>query len=78
MNDPRPVVVMPEATPPPQREAWLLAGRLQEQVPKGWTIIGGQMAQFHGWRAGVTPTRTTTDLDAGVAARANAAAFHDL
>lgn len=69
---------MPGRTPQPQREAWLLAGRLRERVPQGWTIIGGQMVQFHGWRAGITPTRTTTDLDAGIAARTNPSAFHEL
>lgn len=33
------------------------------------------MVQFRGWRAGTVPVRTTTDLDAGIAARANPSAF---
>lgn len=73
-----PVVVMPEWVPPPQREAWLVAGGLQRAVPEGWTVVGGQMVQFHGWRAGTVPTRTTTDLDAGIAARAHPDAFRAL
>ena len=71
----RPPVRMPEWVPSAQREAWLLAGRLYQRVPGGWTIVGGQMVQFHGWRAGTVPTRATTDLDAGIAARANPSAF---
>ena len=68
MSIPLPLVVMPQVVPPAQREAWLLAGSLYERVPDGWTIVGGQMVQFHGWRTATIPTRTTTDLDAGIAA----------
>ncbi|HWS34351.1 MAG TPA: hypothetical protein VN408_16620 [Actinoplanes sp.] len=78
MNLLLPVVVMPPTVPPAQRAAWLLAGRLYGRVPEGWTIIGGQMVQFHGWRAGTVPTRATTDLDAGIAARADPNAFRIL
>lgn len=78
MTESLPVVAMPDAVPPGQREAWLLAGRLYERVSRGWTVVGGQMVQFHGWRTGTVPTRATTDLDAGVAARANPSAFRVL
>lgn len=78
MNLPLPIVVMPSSVQLAQREAWLLAGALYQRVPDGWTIVGGQMVQFHGWRTGTVPTRTTTDLDAGIAARANPSAFRIL
>lgn len=68
-------VVMPRDVPSAQREAWLLAGRLYERVPDGWTIVGGQMVQFHAWRTGRVPIRATTDLDAAIAARTNPSAF---
>lgn len=71
-------VVMPAWVPAGQREAWLVAVRLQQVVPAGWTVVGGQMVQFHGWRAGKMPLRTTTDLDAGIAARSHPDAFRAL
>lgn len=66
-----PVVVMPDHVRGAHREAWLLAQELRTRVPAGWTVVGGQMAQFHAWRTGVTPTRTTTDLDAAISARSH-------
>lgn len=78
MTDSHVVVHMPRHVHSAQREAWLLAGKLHQQVPDGWTVIGGQMVQFHGWRRGTAPNRTTTDLDAGVAARANPQGFQTL
>lgn len=75
MSGAPPTVTMPRNVLPPQAEAWLIAGMLQQLVPGGWTVVGGQMVQFHGWRAGATPTRTTTDLDAGIAVRADPMGF---
>ncbi|MFT3877098.1 MAG: hypothetical protein QM708_11850 [Propioniciclava sp.] len=68
-------VQIPASVPAVQREVWQLAGRLFAEVPNGWTIVGGQMVQFHGWRMGVVPGRVTTDLDAGIAARSHPDAF---
>lgn len=76
MSESSSVIRMPEDVPAAQREAWILAGTLREIVPDGWTVVGGQMVQFHGWRTGTTPVRTTTDLDAAIAARAHPRGFH--
>lgn len=78
MSTEPPTVLMPDTVPLAQREAWLLAGRLYRKAPVGWTVVGGQMVQFHGWRTGASPTRTTVDLDAGIATRANPDAFRIL
>lgn len=72
------IVAMPPDMPGVQQEAWLLAGRLFAAHPEGWTIVGGQMVQFHGWRSGTLPARVTTDLDAAIAARSHPDAFFTL
>lgn len=72
------IVEVPAGVSPVQREVWQLAGRLYARHTNGWTIVGGQMVQFHGWRTGTLPTRVTTDLDAGIAARSHPGVFPSL
>lgn len=72
------VVVIPADLPPLQLEAWQTASELCKRFPHGWTIVGGQMVQFHGWRLERDPERSTDDLDAGIDARAHPTSFTEL
>jgi hypothetical protein len=47
-----------------QRESWRGLLEIASALPKGWTLIGGQLVQLHCWEKGVTPLRVTTDADA--------------
>lgn len=52
-----------------QRRGWSTLFALYREMPSGWTVIGGQMAQLHAWERGVAPARTTEDIDAGLGYR---------
>ena len=60
---------------PTQAEAWLVAGGLGRKHPDNWTVVGGQMVQYHAWARGRPPSRQTNDMDCGVAARADSKLF---
>ena len=63
------IVLVPADVPPVQQEVWRLAGRLFARHPSGWTIVGGQMMQFHGWRTGVPPMRAAVTSGLALAPR---------
>lgn len=61
-----------------QEEAcWHALLDLFEQSPDGWTLIGGRLVQLHCWERGSTPTRTTTDIDAGLDVRGTVSQIAD-
>ncbi len=57
-----PAVQMPEM-PSNQVAGWWALMDLQERVPTGWTLVGGQMVHLHCAWAGIAPPRVTTDAD---------------
>ncbi|QIK73276.1 hypothetical protein G7070_14680 [Propioniciclava coleopterorum] len=69
------IVVVPSTTPDVQAEAWQAVGELYRRLPGGWVVVGGQMVQFHCWRAGVAPPRATLDIDLGLATRPEPSIF---
>lgn len=55
-----------EMTEPPGgfAQPWPLALELAGVMPSGsWTLVGGLMVQLHALHAGMTPPRSTTDVD---------------
>lgn len=70
-------VKIPASATPVQVEAWRVAGDLSRLMPTGWVVVGGQMVQFHGWRTGNDPERTTTDLDVALAIRSDRFALRE-
>lgn len=61
-------VVMP-AMEVEQEASWLGLFRLAQRVPDGWTLVGGQMVHLHCAEAGVSPYRSTPDVDTVVDVR---------
>lgn len=64
-------IIIPDSTPAPIKETWEVIGEIHRKLPADWTVVGGQMVQFHAWRTRTPPTRATTDLDIGLAVRQN-------
>lgn len=55
-----------------QRATWRAPFDLAERMPRGWTVVGGQMAHLHAWdRRSAVPMRSTTDGDVVVDVRAD-------
>ncbi len=52
-----------------QEAAWHGLLELSEKVPGGWTLVGGQMVHLHCAERGLSPFRSTPDVDAVVDAR---------
>jgi hypothetical protein len=46
-----------------QRESWMGLIQVALELPKGWTLIGGQMVQLHCWERGAQALRVTNDID---------------
>ncbi|KTR34624.1 hypothetical protein [Rothia kristinae] len=54
---------------PSARSGWSTLFEVRRRLGRGWTVIGGQMAQLHSWERGRGDPRPTTDLDAGLGYR---------
>lgn len=46
-----------------EHRLWRAALELADHQPEGWTLVGAQMVMLHAWEHGVSPTRTSRDLD---------------
>ncbi|MBA3404729.1 MAG: hypothetical protein H0U13_08615 [Gemmatimonadaceae bacterium] len=46
-----------------EHRLWRAALELADLQPEGWTLVGAQMVMLHAWEHGVSPTRTSRDLD---------------
>lgn len=46
-----------------EHRLWRTVLELADRQPVGWTLIGAQMVMLHAWEHGVSPTRTSRDLD---------------
>jgi hypothetical protein len=46
-----------------EHRLWRAALELADLQPQGWTLVGAQMVMLHAWEHGVSPTRTSRDLD---------------
>ncbi|WP_424449031.1 hypothetical protein [Microbacterium arborescens] len=57
------VIAMPAMTEA-QEHAWVTLLDLHEELPSGWTIVGGQMVHLWCAERGVTMARPTDDADA--------------
>jgi hypothetical protein len=64
------VIVMP-AMPDTQEQVWRSLLQLAAILPRGWTVVGGQMVHLHCAEREREPHRTTTDADAVVDIRAD-------
>jgi hypothetical protein len=64
------VIVIP-AMPPEQTASWHALLDLHEQLPSGWTLIGGQLVEVHCAERGQYPVRPTNDADTVVDVRAD-------
>lgn len=64
------MIVMPYM-PREQEQVWLDLFRINERMPDGWALVGGQMVHLHCAERGAEPHRTTTDGDAVVDIRAD-------
>lgn len=64
------IILMPAMTDP-QMQAWLTLLDLHEQIPSGWTIVGGQMVLMWCAERGATMSRPTDDADAVLDVRMN-------
>ncbi|CAN5163865.1 hypothetical protein BH09ACT10_BH09ACT10_11110 [soil metagenome] len=56
------MIVMPPMTNQ-QEASWHGLMDLQEILPEGWTLVGGQMVHVHCAERGFEPTRPTPDID---------------
>lgn len=63
-------VVMPPMSAA-QTDAWHVLFDLHDRVPRGWTLVGGQMAHLHCTERGARPIRPTEDADTVLDVRAN-------
>lgn len=52
-------------------EAWHALLELARHVPRGWTVVGGQVTHLHVWERGGITARPTDDGDAGLDVRAD-------
>lgn len=57
------MTIMPAMTSD-QEASWHGLMDLQEILPEGWTLVGGQMVHLHCAERGFDPTRPTPDIDA--------------
>lgn len=57
--------------------SWRTLFAVTEQMPSGWTLVGGQMVHLLCAEHHVTPVRPTDDLDAGIDVRAYPSALLD-
>lgn len=64
------MIVLP-AMPPEQTASWLGLLDLHENLPDGWTLIGGQLVHLHCAERGQFPVRPTNDADAVIDVRAD-------
>jgi hypothetical protein len=69
------MIVLP-AMPPEQTASWLGVLDLYENVPDGWTLIGGQLVHLHCAERGRFPDRPTNDADTVIDVRADPAILH--
>lgn len=46
-----------------EHRLWLTVLELADRQPEGWTLVGAQLVMLHAWEHGVSPTRTSRDLD---------------
>jgi len=46
-----------------EHRLWRAALELADLQPEGWTLVGAQMVMLYAWEHGVSPTRTSRDLD---------------
>lgn len=64
------------AMSPGQEQSWLAVMDLHEQIPDGWTLVGGQMVHLHCAERNATAVRATDDADAVVDIRAHPDILH--
>lgn len=63
MSDDERIVVMPPMSAA-QAASWTALMDVQQMVPSGWTLLGGQLVHLHCAERGATPERPTDDVDA--------------
>ena len=64
------MIVLP-AMPEEQTASWLGLLELYDNLPEGWTLIGGQLVHLHCAERGQFPERPTNDADTLMDVRAN-------
>lgn len=69
------MIILP-AMPPEQTASWLGVLDLYENVPDGWTLIGGQLVHLHCAERGRFPERPTNDADTVIDVRADPGILH--
>lgn len=60
-----------------QENSWLALIELAQRVPRGWTIVGGQLVHLLCFERGATPNRPTDDGDAALDVRAQPTILRD-
>jgi hypothetical protein len=62
--------------PAEQTASWLGVLDLYDQLPQGWTLIGGQLVHLHCAERGQFPERATNDADTVIDVRADPTILH--
>jgi len=61
-----------------EQEGWLTLFALHDQLPRNWSLVGGQMVHLHCWQRGRVAPRVTTDSDLFMDIRASRTALNDV
>lgn len=69
------MIVLP-AMPQEQTASWLGVLDLYDELPTGWTLIGGQLVHLHCAERGQIPVRPTNDVDTVIDVRADPTILH--
>lgn len=64
------------AMPAKQTASWLALFDLYDELPQGWTLVGGQLVHLHCAERSHTPERATEDVDAVIDVRSDPDMLH--